>query len=124
MVLAMAGTGGARTWTSADGKNTFEGEFVSATETRVTVDRKNGKITFDISKLSEEDQAFVKEEVAKAAATAKAKAESEKLKSAAIPKALSRKLVKLDEDGKRYEKFELSDGIIPKYYLVYYSASW
>ena len=114
----------ARTWTSADGKNTFEGEFVSATETRVTVNRNNGKITFDISKLSDDDQTFIKEETATAEAAAKAKAESDKLKDAAIPKALSRKLVKLDASGKRYEKFELADGIIPKYYVVYYSASW
>ncbi len=124
LVLAMAGVCSARTWTSSDGKNTFEGEFVSATETRVTVDRSNGKITFDISKLSDADKEFIKEELAKAAAAAAAKEASEKLKDAPIPKALSRKLVKLDDAGKRYEKFDLADGVIPQYYIVYYSASW
>lgn len=124
LIFTMAGVCPARTWTSADGKNTFEGEFVSATETRVTVERSNGKITFDISKLSDADKEFIKEESARAAAAAAAKEASEKLKEAPVPKALSRKLVKLDADGKRYEKFELEDGVIPQYYIIYFSASW
>lgn len=124
LLLAMAGVCSARTWTSADGKNTFEGELVSATESKVTVKRSNGKITFDISKLSEADKEFIKEETARMAAAAAAKEASEKLKDAPIPKALSRKLVKLNDAGKRYEKFDLADGVIPQYYIVYYSASW
>jgi hypothetical protein len=110
VVMAMATTALARTWTSSDGKNTFEGDFVSATDSKVTVDRARGEITFDISKLSDADQTFVRRS---SAAFQKA-----------LPKALSGKLVKLDSEGKRYEKFELSDGVAPKYYLVYYSASW
>jgi uncharacterized protein YdeI (YjbR/CyaY-like superfamily) len=124
LALALASVCSARTWTSADGKNTFDGEFVSATETKVTVKRLNGKITFDIVKLSEADREFIKEEVANAAAAAAAMEASAKLKDAPIPKALSRKLVKLDAAGKRYEKFDLTDGVIPQYYIVYYSASW
>jgi len=124
LALAIAGACHARTWTSADGKSTFEGDFVSATDTKVTVKRSNKDMTFDISRLSTEDQSFIKEEVEKADAAAKAKEESEKLKESKIPKALAGKLVKLDSSGKKYEKFELADGIVPKYYLVYFSASW
>jgi len=121
VLLTLAGSALARTWTSADGKNTFEGDFVSATETRVTVNRDNGsKISFDLVKLSDEDQEFVKEEAERVAATAAAAAESEKLKSAVIPKAISSKLVKLD--GKRLKKSKLE--VIPKYYFLAYSASW
>ena len=125
VALAFAGSSFARTWTSADGKNTFEGDFISATDTKVTVNRSNKKITFDISKLSSDDQTWIKEELERQAAEAKAKEESEKLLKAKLPKALSGKLVKLDEDGKKYEKHDLSeDGTVPKYYLIYFSASW
>ncbi len=124
MALALAGSAQARTWTSADGKSTFEGELVSSTGSEVTVMRSNKNLTFTLDKLSEEDQAYVREEAEKAAASAAAKAEADKLKEAKIPKALSRKLVKLDAEGKKYADFNLEDGIIPKYYIVYFSASW
>ena len=124
MVLAMTSTALARTWTSADGQNTFEGDLVSSTATEVTVKRSNKNITFTLDKLSEADQAYVREEAEKAAAMAEAKAEADKLKEAKIPKALARKLVKLDAEGKKYSDFNLEDGIIPKYYIVYFSASW
>lgn len=122
--LALAGVCHARTWTSADGQKTFEGDYVSATDTMVTIKRDGKNISFDLSKLSAEDQTFIKEETEKAAADAKANDESEKLKEAAIPKALSGNLVKLDSEGKKYEKFDLADGVIPKYYIIYFSASW
>lgn len=124
MALALAGSAQARTWTSADGKSTFEGELVSSTGSEVTVMRSNKNLTFTLDKLSEADQAYVREEAEKAAASAAAKAEADKLKEAKIPKALSRKLVKLDAEGKKYADFNLEDGIIPKYYIVYFSASW
>jgi hypothetical protein len=124
MMLAMAGTGLARTWTSADGKSTFEGDLVSSTDREVTVKRSNKNLTFTLDKLSEADQAYIREEAEKAAANAAAKAESDKLKEAKIPKALAGKLEKLDADGKKYADFNLEDGVIPKYYIVYFSASW
>ena len=51
----------ARTWTSSEGKP-VEAEFVSATDTEVTLKRdKDGKtFTLPLTKLSEDDQAFVK----------------------------------------------------------------
>jgi dipeptidyl aminopeptidase/acylaminoacyl peptidase len=61
----------ARTWTSADGR-TLEGDFVSATETAVTIKRLNGtKFTIELSKLSEADRTFVAEQAAKPAEPAK-----------------------------------------------------
>lgn len=121
LALAMAGSGLARTWTSADGKNTFEGEFVSATDSNVTVKRANGKVTFAIAKLSDDDQAFIQEQVAAAAEEAAAKAESEKLKEAAVPKAIMGKMVKLDGKSlKRADEME----VVPEYYFLAYSASW
>ena len=51
----------ARTWTSSDGKP-LEAEFLSATETDVTLKRDSDNKTFTIplTKLSEDDQEFVK----------------------------------------------------------------
>lgn len=53
----------ARTWTSNDGK-ALEADFVSATETQVTLKlTKTGReVTIFLSRLSEADQTFVKEE--------------------------------------------------------------
>ena len=53
----------ARTWTSTDGRE-LEAEFVSATETEVTVKRdSDGKtLTIPLNKLSEEDQKFSSEQ--------------------------------------------------------------
>lgn len=121
LVLAMAGSSLARTWTSADGKNTFEGDFVSATDTEVVVKRSGRNIKFAISKLSADDQQFVKDSVAVAAAEAKALAESAKYKAGAVPKGISSKLQKLD--GKSFKKAPLGE-VVPKYYFLAYSASW
>jgi len=52
----------ARTWTSADGK-TLEAEFLSSTETEVTLKRlsDNKQFTLPLSRLSEDDQKFISE---------------------------------------------------------------
>lgn len=63
-----------RTWKSADGAATFEGELVSHESNNVTVRRGDGKIfTFDIAKLSEDDRKWL-ENSGKEAATAPADA--------------------------------------------------
>lgn len=113
----MAGSSIARTWTSADGKNTFEAEFVSATETLVTVDREEKQITFDISKLSADDQTFVK----KAAERAIAIEGSSKFRSGAVPKGIADKLKKVAGDQLASAPL---DEVIPEYYFLAYSASW
>ena len=54
----------ARTWTSSDGRK-LEADFVSATETAVTLKKAGGKpFTLELSKLLAEDQEFVKSEAA------------------------------------------------------------
>ncbi len=58
----------ARTWTAADGRS-VEGDYVSATDTNVTLKRKDGKsFTIELTKLSADDQEFVKEQRAAAPA--------------------------------------------------------
>jgi len=59
----LAGLMQARTWTSPDGRK-LEGEFVSATETEVTLKMTGtGKeLTFPLTKLCDEDQAFISEQ--------------------------------------------------------------
>jgi predicted peptidase len=70
-LLACSAVLWARTWTSADGR-TLEGDFVSATETAVTIKRLNGtKFTIELSKLSEADRTFVAEQAAKPAEPSK-----------------------------------------------------
>jgi hypothetical protein len=56
----------ARTWTSADGKSTFEGELIEykADTNEVTVDRGGKRITFKQEMLSDADIAFLKTEKA------------------------------------------------------------
>ena len=61
--LLFAHDASARTWTSADGSRTFEGELKSydAETGKVTVVMKNGRsLTFSEDKLSKDDIAFVK----------------------------------------------------------------
>jgi dipeptidyl aminopeptidase/acylaminoacyl peptidase len=71
MLLAVTELLPARTWTSTDGR-TLEGDFVSATESAVTIKRLNGtKFTIELSKLSEADRTFVAEQAAKPAEPAK-----------------------------------------------------
>ena len=55
---------GARTWTSSDGRK-LEADFVSATETAVTLKKAGGKpFALELAKLSTEDQEFVKTQAA------------------------------------------------------------
>ncbi|MGJ8695337.1 MAG: prolyl oligopeptidase family serine peptidase [Verrucomicrobiaceae bacterium] len=62
LVLSVMGAS-ARTWTSSDGK-ALEASFVSATETEVTLklDRGGRVVTIPLTRLSEEDRIFIKEE--------------------------------------------------------------
>ena len=77
----------ARTWTSADGKSTFEGELVEykAETGEVTVDRGGKRITFNQQKLSVADVAFLKNAKATTAAPATPSA-SPKPAESATPK--------------------------------------
>jgi hypothetical protein len=62
IILLTALAAHARTWTSADGKSSFEGELIEykADTGEVTVDRGGKRITFKQQMLSEADIAFLK----------------------------------------------------------------
>lgn len=107
----------ARTWTSSDGNKTFTGDYVSHTDTTVTV-RKSGKLkTFKQSLLSEDDRKWISEQKPEEKPSEDAAASNDPGK---IGKKLKGKLTKFD--GKKYARTELAK--TPEYYLVYFSASW
>lgn len=105
----------ARTWTSADGARTFEGELRSydAETGRVTVIINGAPLTIRQDKLSEADITFLKEE---SDSSAKDSAQ-DSVVGAKVAKAKLQVL-----DGKRYRKAELTKS--PDYFVFYYSASW
>jgi hypothetical protein len=116
----------ARTWTSADGLKTFEGEYKSFNqETKeVTVLRKYKKLKFSMDMLSQADRDWVNvkvEEIAEKKAAANSPSAEEQLAAQAVGSKLNDKtLVRLD--GKRFKKAQIEK--VPEYYLLYYSASW
>ncbi|MDA7498056.1 hypothetical protein OAP08_00725 [Akkermansiaceae bacterium] len=117
--LMLTGIGQARTWTSADGSKTFEGDLVSCDDNSVTVRRGIKQMTFKLALLSEEDQKWAKEEGAKITAAEENKEEAAQFMDGDFGKAL-KKLQKLD--GEAFVDYELEDA--PKYFLLYFSASW
>ncbi|MEN8773042.1 MAG: hypothetical protein ABF379_01125 [Akkermansiaceae bacterium] len=117
--LMLAGFGHARTWTSADGSKTFEGDFVSCDDTSVTVKRGIKEMTFKLDLLSEKDQKWAKGEAAKIAVAEENKKEAAEFMDGDFGKAL-KKLQKLD--GEDFVDHDLEAA--PKYFLLYFSASW
>ena len=118
--LALALPLHARTWTSADGKNTFEGTYVKSTETTVTVTKDGRQRTFKMDLLSEDDKTWIKENRERIANEAKAEAEKGNLDDQKIGKKLKGKTVSVvagkfvDQDTEK----------VPEYYLLYFTASW
>ncbi|MBT8037941.1 MAG: hypothetical protein KJO21_10395 [Verrucomicrobiae bacterium] len=112
----------ARTWTSADGVSTFSGDFVRyhADTGQVTVTKGFRDVTFRINKLSESDQAWVKEQAE--AKNSKLTTDSTDLLDAQMigSKLKEGVLSKLD-DGEFVDYVMTS---APDYYVVYYSGSW
>lgn len=116
-----AGVLSARTWTSAEGAKTFEGEFKSfdTESAKVTVIVKNGRtMTFGLDKLSEEDRNWIKKQpsIQDLAAEAEAREEFEKSKLGKAVKDL--KIL----DGDEFKEHKLAPP--PKYYILYFSGSW
>ena len=71
--LGLTGAAHARLWTSNDGK-TLEAEWVSAVQDQVTLKRSDGQVfTLPLSRLSEADQNWVKQQAAAPAAVAAVK---------------------------------------------------
>ncbi len=117
--LALLSSGFARTWTSADGSKTFEGEFISSSGDSFTVKQGFNERTFKLTILSEEDQKWAKAEGLKAAAAAENKKAAAEFAASDFGKAF-KKLHKLGD--KKFVKHELEEA--PKYFLLYFSASW
>ena len=113
----------ARTWTSADGSKTFEGEYKSFNQetNEVNVIRQYKKLKFSLDVLSKADREWVKVKDAAAEATANVPSVEEQLAAQKVGAKLNKKtLVRLD--GKRFKKAELEK--VPEYYLLYFTASW
>lgn len=113
----------ARTWTSADGSKTFEGEIrsVDAAKGTVTVIMKNGSgLTFSKDKLSKEDIVFIEEWAASQPAAGSAAAGEPDTTSVIGAKLAKATLHKVD--GNRMKRAELTKA--PEYYVLYFSASW
>lgn len=112
MIILMAGvlSLSARTWTSADDSKQLEGEFkyFDTEKGEVAIEVKGELVKFDLDKLSQDDQDFVK-------------AQGEEARTIDVAGLLSKAKVHQLGDGKFKEvPFEAK----PDYYLVYFSASW
>ncbi len=109
----------ARTWTSADGTKTFEGELKSfdAGSGKVSVTINGRQKTFSIDKLSEKDVEFLKEWEKEASKPSV----EEALQEQKIGKELTSKILSRI-DGKKFKKVSMEKA--PEYYLLYFSASW
>lgn len=112
IVLSLA-YASARTWTSSDGKRRFEGELKSydAGAGIVTVVLANGQeIRFTLDKLSVEDRDFL------------SKGSPAITPGGNLPTTLAREgVLKILKDG-RLIAHKLDPQ--PRYYLLYFSASW
>jgi hypothetical protein len=126
--LALLGQGplAARTWTSADGSKTFEGELRALSERAktVTVLMEGGKLrTFKISLLSEEDRNFLRKEGHKIILAASAgKGADNTLQEQKIGKNLAKEGILSKLEGESFVGHKLTK--TPDYYIVYFSASW
>ncbi|MCP5534641.1 MAG: hypothetical protein H7A51_00215 [Akkermansiaceae bacterium] len=128
IILTLAGIAGlalvplihARTWTSADGKSQFDGEYVSSTGTSVTVKKNGIPRTFKIDLLSEDDKKWIAENKERIARETREKAAMGNIDDQKIGKKLKGKTVRAVNG-----KFVNEDtGKVPQYYLLYFTASW
>ncbi len=103
----------ARTWTSADGKSHFQGEYISSTENTVTVIKNGRKRTFKLSLISEADRTWIKKEASKTN-------NNGSIRGQRLSKKLKGKTVLFI--GGKFLKHDTKKN--PDYYFVYYSASW
>jgi hypothetical protein len=115
----LASPGLARVWTSADGSKTFEGDFISCDDKTVTVKRGFKEMTFKIELLSEADQKWAKEEQARLEAVEANREAAADFAESDFGKAL-KKLSKLE--GGKFVDHEITEP--PKFFLLYFSASW
>ena len=115
-ITATIGVGAvsARTWTSADGSKKFEGELKAfyKDDGKITVIMRNGhSVTFDIAKLSEGDQTFLKENAAGDAAAGGGDNVQEALKAQKVGSKLSSRGLLEKIDGQKFAKYELTKAL-------------
>lgn len=112
-----------RMWTSRDGTATMEARFFRQSGDDVTLILRNGRsqvVKRDM--LSEDDVAWIDAELnAKASEEKISLVNASSTSQSKIPKALNGRL--LDADGKPIT-LGADTGVVPKFYLFYYSASW
>lgn len=110
----MFATAGARTWTSADGSSTFEGDLSSYdAETKVVEVIKEGvTVSFTADKLSEQDRAWLVDHAAGAATGGEDSATFTSKHLNGLKRLVDGEMV----DDKIGEDVE--------FILLYYSASW
>lgn len=113
----------ARTWTNADGTNTFSGDFKGFdAETEVVSVVKSGRtLSFTLDKLSEADQTWVKAAAKEAAEAAAKAANTKKLSEQEVGSKLTSKVLSR-LNGKRFARADIEKS--PEYYILYFSASW
>lgn len=119
--MASLGFAELRTWTSAtDASKTFEAEFKSSDGKTVTVLRNRRIQKFKITLLSKEDQEWVEAEMAKG----DEKVGSSGMTSSEFAKTdFGKALKKVKKiNGKKYAKSGIEE--VPKFFILYFSASW
>jgi nucleoredoxin len=114
------------TWTDLDGR-TMEAEVVSASDTYISFRKADGiRYIFPVSKLTEADQARVRELAAQSPTAAPAPAATPAAPPAAAPgkftTEVAGKLVSLK--GRTLSPHSTATAASPKYYALYYSAHW
>lgn len=102
----------ARTWTSADGSKSFEADYLSSSSDSVRLRRKGKAIDVSFEHLSEADLSWIRDTVAAAESL-------EKFTTSSFGKSL-KKLQKLK--GKRFTRYQMETP--PKYFILYFPASW
>ncbi|MGC6426416.1 MAG: hypothetical protein ACON5H_05395 [Akkermansiaceae bacterium] len=120
-LMASLGFAELRTWTSAtDASKTFEAEFKSSDGKTVTVLRNRRIQKFKITLLSKEDQEWVEAEMAKG----DEKVGSSGMTSSEFAKTdFGKALKKVKKiNGKKYAKSGIEE--VPKFFILYFSASW
>jgi hypothetical protein len=109
-------------WTNADSAKTFQGDVVSLDDTSVTVKRGRKELPFERELLAEKDQEWAKEEEEEAKVATAAK-EKEKIAAEFAESDFGKSLEKLQKlEDTKFVDHKLQEA--PKYFLLYFSASW
>jgi len=114
----------ARTWKSADGSKTFEGNLRSYDKNRgmVSVVTKDGKLlNFSQDILSGEDREFLLSQEAAKSGSAQPGDLTAELEKTKVGKQMASAKLKLVEK-KRFASAKLAKA--PEFYILYFSASW